>query len=228
MLDRRGINNQSSVYLYRSQVQHMVDCFVLSFFAFPRKSESCNREAWHHLGISLICILKNNQPQIKTGACGRKQELKSEMKSSELSKSGHLRILILISFPNFPTMRIIFQPQDRKTYIRVGNSLWDKLTGELSRLSMQSPDIKKISWVPFKCSQERLVRPSFTENSVPYMFVDSTSSQQYGTPLINSISCRWPHYECLILTYMEGVNEKLRICLNRKWRLEWCRKACPK
>lgn len=41
------------------------------------------------------------------------------------------------------------------------------------------------------------------------MFVDDTSSRQYGTPLINSISYRWFDYVCLILllngAYMEGV-----------------------
>lgn len=152
--------------------------------------------------------------------------------SSELSKSGHLTILILISFPNFPTLCIKFQPQDRKTYIRVGNSLWDKLTGEVFRLSMQTPDIKKYLGIHSNVLKKAQVRPSFTENSVLYMFVDSTSSQQYGTPFINSTSCRWPHYECLILspklTYMEGICEKLRICLNKKQSLQWHRKACPK
>lgn len=41
------------------------------------------------------------------------------------------------------------------------------------------------------------------------MFVDDTSSRQYGTPIINSISYRWFDYVCLIVllngAYMEGV-----------------------
>lgn len=37
------------------------------------------------------------------------------------------------------------------------------------------------------------------ENGVHYMFVEYTSSQQYGIPLINSVCHRWLHYVYLIL-----------------------------
>ena len=76
-------------------------------------------------------------------------------------------------------------------------------------VSACNPQTSKYPGVRSNVLNKVQVRPSFIENSVSDMFVDDTSSQQYGTPLINSISYRWFDYVCLMLllniAYMEAV-----------------------